>query len=209
MVKRRDVLASGCAAILGFVGFAPVRAEEPFPVFASDADQVEYRFRKREVAYTSDDPAGTIVVDTKNKYLFFILGGGRAIRYGIGVGREGALWAGNAKVTRKAEWPKWTPTPEMLAIHENYKKWADGMPGGSDNPLGARALYLVQDGNIDQSFRIHGTPTPSTIGQSSTSGCFRMLNIDVIDLYNRVPVGTRVVVPQKSANKTQTIFGYQ
>ena len=107
----------------------------------------------------------------------------------------------------KAKWPTWTPTPEMLAIHENYKQWATGMPGGPDNPLGARAMYLIQADGTDQQFRIHGTPAPSTIGQASTSGCFRMLNIDVIDLYDRVNIGTRVVVPEKSANKSNSLFG--
>ena len=182
-------------------------ADEPFPVFASDADLVEYKFRKREVDYPSSEPVGTIIVDTKNKLLYFILGNNRAIRYGIGVGREGALWAGAATIKRKAEWPTWHPTPEMLAIHENYKQWIDGMPGGPDNPLGARAMYLIQDDGSDQQFRIHGTPAPSTIGQATTSGCFRMLNIDVIDLYNRVDIGTRVVVPEKSSNKSIGLFG--
>ena len=182
-------------------------AEEPFPVFASDSDQVEYKFRKREVDYQTSEPSGTVVVDTKHKYLYFTLGNNRAIRYGIGVGREGALWAGGATIRRKAEWPTWHPTPEMLAIHDNYKQWINGMPGGPDNPLGARAMYLIQDGGIDQQFRIHGTPAPLTIGQATTSGCFRMLNTDVIDLYNRVAIGTRVVVPEKSTNKSIGLFG--
>ena len=206
-MKRRLFLKSAASLPLMSLLSAPLRAEESFTVFASDAEQVEYKYRKREVDYKTLEPAGTIVVDTKHKYLYFTLGNNRAIRYGIGVGREGALWAGGATVKRKAKWPKWTPTPEMLAIHENYKQWIDGMPGGPDNPLGARAMYLIQDGGIDQSFRIHGTPAPQTIGQATTSGCFRMLNIDVIDLYERVEVGTRVVVPEKSANKGQSLFG--
>jgi lipoprotein-anchoring transpeptidase ErfK/SrfK len=206
-MKRRHFIK--IAASLPLVSFAttPLRAEEPFAVFASDADQVEYKYRKREVDYETSEPASTIIVDTKHKYLYFTMGNNRAIRYGIGVGREGALWAGGATIKRKAKWPKWTPTPEMLAIHENYKQWQDGMPGGPDNPLGARAMYLIQDNGVDQSFRIHGTPAPSTIGQATTSGCFRMLNIDVIDLYDRVEIGTRVVVPEKSANKPIGLFG--
>ncbi len=206
-MKRRLFLKSAASIPLLNLVSAPLRAEEPFTVFASDAEQVEYKYRKREVDYETSELVGTIVVDTKHKYLYFTLGNNRAIRYGIGVGREGALWAGGATVKRKAKWPKWTPTPEMLAIHENYKQWIDGMPGGPDNPLGARAMYLIQDGGIDQSFRIHGTPAPQTIGQATTSGCFRMLNIDVIDLYERVEIGTRVVVPEKSANKGQSLFG--
>jgi lipoprotein-anchoring transpeptidase ErfK/SrfK len=207
-MKRRHILKF--AATLPFTNFVSTSAwsEEPFTVFASDADQVEYKYRKREVDYPSTEPVGTIVVDTKHKYLYFTLANNRAIRFGIGVGREGALWAGGATIKRKAKWPKWTPTPEMLAIHENYKQWKDGMPGGLDNPLGARAMYLVQDDGSDQSFRIHGTPAPSTIGQSTTSGCFRMLNIDVIDLYERVEIGTRVVVPEKSMNKSVGLFGF-
>jgi lipoprotein-anchoring transpeptidase ErfK/SrfK len=206
-MKRRHFLE--IAASLPLVSFvaAPLRAEEPFAVFASDSDQVEYKYRKREVDYETTEPAGTIIVDTKHKYLYFTMGNNRATRYGIGVGREGALWAGGATIKRKAKWPKWTPTPEMLAIHENYKQWQDGMPGGPDNPLGARAMYLIQDDGSDQSFRIHGTPAPSTIGQATTSGCFRMLNIDVIDLYDRVEIGTHVVVPEKNSNKSVGLFG--
>lgn len=206
-MKRRHILKF--AAALPFTNFVStsVQAEEPFAVFASDADQVEYKYRKREVDYLSTEQQGTIIVDTKHKYLYFTLANNRAIRFGIGVGREGALWAGGATIKRKAKWPKWTPTPEMLAIHENYLQWKDGMPGGPDNPLGARAMYLIQDDGSDQSFRIHGTPAPSTIGQATTSGCFRMLNIDVIDLYDRVEIGTRVMVPEKSTNKSAGLFG--
>lgn len=206
-MKRRYILKF--AAALPFTNFVStsVQAEEPFAVFASDSDQVEYKYRKREVDYLSTEQQGTIIVDTKHKYLYFTLANNRAIRFGIGVGREGALWAGGATIKRKAKWPKWTPTPEMLAIHENYLQWKDGMPGGPDNPLGARAMYLIQDDGSDQSFRIHGTPAPSTIGQATTSGCFRMLNIDVIDLYDRVEIGTRVMVPEKSTNKSAGLFG--
>ncbi len=206
-MKRRHILKF--AAALPFTNFVStsVQAEEPFAVFASDSDQVEYKYRKREVDYLSTEQQGTIIVDTKHKYLYFTLANNRAIRFGIGVGREGALWAGGATIKRKAKWPKWTPTPEMLAIHENYLQWKDGMPGGPDNPLGARAMYLIQDDGSDQSFRIHGTPAPSTIGQATTSGCFRMLNIDVIDLYDRVEIGTRVMVPEKSTNKSAGLFG--
>jgi lipoprotein-anchoring transpeptidase ErfK/SrfK len=207
-MTRRHLLK--IAVTIPFAAFTSptLRAEEPFSVFASDAEQVEYKYRKREVDYKTNEPAGTIVVDTKHKFLYFTLPNNRAIRYGIGVGREGALWAGEATVKRKAKWPKWTPTPEMLAIHENYKQWQDGMPGGPDNPLGARAMYLIQDDGSDQSFRIHGTPAPNTIGQATTSGCFRMLNVDVIDLYDRVEIGTHVVVPEKNTNKSTGLFGF-
>jgi lipoprotein-anchoring transpeptidase ErfK/SrfK len=147
-----------------------------------------------------------VVVDTQKYFLYLVQPQGRAIRYGIGVGRTGTRWSGVAEVARKAPWPTWTPTADMLARHANYAQWKGGMPGGPDNPLGARAIYLLNDGK-DNQFRIHGTPVPTTIGQATTSGCFRMLNVDVIDLYDRVEVGTRVVVLPRVASKRTSLFG--
>lgn len=118
---------------------------------------------------------------------------GEAMRYGVGVGREGFAWAGRARIRRKAEWPKWTPPAEMIKRRPDLAKYRNGMPGGPDNPLGARALYLYQ-GSRDTLYRIHGTNEPWTIGQAMSSGCIRLLNDDVKDLYNRVGLGTRVVV---------------
>ncbi len=135
-------------------------------------------------------PRGTLVVDTSRRYLYLILGDGRAIAYGIGVGRQGFLWKGNAQVGRKAQWPGWTPPREMLKRRPDLPRH---MEGGIENPLGARALYLYR-GKKDTLFRIHGTNEPWTIGQAVSSGCIRMLNNDVVDLFNRVPVGSRVVV---------------
>jgi lipoprotein-anchoring transpeptidase ErfK/SrfK len=201
-LHRRTVLASLFVTALSKF----TQAEEPFPVFESEPDQLPYKLRRREVDFKTDQPAGTVVVDTQKYFLYFVLPEGRAIRYGIGVGRTGTRWSGEAKVARKATWPTWTPTPEMLARHANYSQWKDGMPGGPDNPLGARAMYLLNDGK-DNQFRIHGTPVPTTIGQATTSGCFRMLNVDVIDLYNRVEVGTRVVVLPRVASKRTSLFG--
>ena len=132
---------------------------------------------------------GTIVVDTADRYLYLIQGNNRAMRYGIGVGREGFQWQGLLKITRKAEWPDWTPPPEMIQRQPYLPRF---MAGGPGNPMGARALYLGAT-----IYRIHGTNQPQTIGSAVSSGCFRLVNGDVIDLYGRVPVGTKVVVRQR------------
>ena len=142
------------------------------------------------VANPTNQPPGTIVIDTRSRHLYLIQPGGQAIQYGIGVGRQGFEWKGMARVGRKAEWPRWIPPKEMLARRPELP---ESMEGGLENPLGARALYLYQ-GNKDTLFRIHGTNEPNTIGQAVSSGCIRMMNADVIDLYQRVGVGTRVVV---------------
>ena len=142
--------------------------------------------QRRVVLYATGETAGTVIIDTANTYLYLVLGNGQALRYGIGVGREGFTWAGRERVTRMAEWPDWRPPREML---ERSAGLPEFMPGGLDNPLGARALYL---GNT--LYRIHGTNEPSTIGQFVSSGCIRMRNQDVVDLYRRVSVGTQVVV---------------
>ena len=142
--------------------------------------------QRRIVSYATGEPAGTIIVDTANTYLYLLLGNGRALRYGIGVGRDGFTWAGRERVSRMAEWPDWRPPSEMV---ERSPGLPDFVPGGLDNPLGARALYLG-----DTLYRIHGTNEPSTIGQFVSSGCIRMHNQDVMDLYRRVSVGTQVVV---------------
>ncbi len=184
----------------------PALAEEPFRISPYDVGKVPYKFQRREMAYKSDEPPGTIIVDTQKKFLYFILSGDRAIRYGIGVGSVYTRWSGTATIARKSKWPTWTPTPDMLARHKHYDQWKDGMPGGPDNPLGARALYLLNEGGVDNSYRIHGTPAAATIGQATTSGCFRMLNVDVADLYDRVEVGTRVIVLAKDKKKRSSLF---
>jgi lipoprotein-anchoring transpeptidase ErfK/SrfK len=142
--------------------------------------------QRQVVSYLPETAAGTVVVDTANTYLYFVLGNGKAIRYGIGVGRDGYAWSGAQSVSRKAEWPDWTPPTEMLARQPYLPRW---MAGGETNPLGARAIYLGET-----VYRIHGTNMPSSIGKKVSSGCIRMLNEDVIDLYNRIGVGTKVVV---------------
>lgn len=141
------------------------------------------------VRYDGPEPPGTIVVDTNARFLYLVMENGEAQRYGVGVGREGFDWAGTNTISRKAEWPSWTPPAEMVARDPLAAQWADGMPGGPENPLGARALYLG-----DTLYRIHGTNAPWTIGQAVSSGCIRMRNEDIVDLYDQVSVGTRVVV---------------
>jgi lipoprotein-anchoring transpeptidase ErfK/SrfK len=169
----------------------------PQPEDAREFDggaEVPSRLRRQIVAYPSREAPGTIVIDTPNTYLYYVLGNGQAVRYGIGVGRDGFRWSGTQRVARKAEWPDWHPPAEMVARQPYLPRF---MAGGPSNPLGARALYL---GN--SIYRIHGTNSPSTIGGRVSSGCIRMLNDDVVDLYGRVKVGTKVVVlPDGSRNR--------
>jgi lipoprotein-anchoring transpeptidase ErfK/SrfK len=172
---------------------ATAYAPEPAPYYLleermPDASAVETpeHLRRQIVPYASKEAAGTIVIDTRNTYLYYVLGDGRAIRYGIGVGREGFTWSGVQSVSNKSEWPDWVPPAEMLQRQPYLPRWVAGGPG---NPLGARALYLGST-----AYRIHGTNDPSSIGKRVSSGCIRMLNEDVIDLYSRAGVGTKVVV---------------
>ncbi|MGD9921859.1 MAG: L,D-transpeptidase [Pseudorhodoplanes sp.] len=159
----------------------PEVADEP-----GDSVGMASHLRRQIVSYSTREAPGTIVIDTPNTYLYYVLGNGRAVRYGIGVGRDGFRWSGTQRVARKAEWPDWHPPAEMVARQPYLPRF---MAGGPSNPLGARALYL---GN--SIYRIHGTNSPSTIGGRVSSGCIRMLNEDVVDLYGRVKVGTKVVV---------------
>jgi lipoprotein-anchoring transpeptidase ErfK/SrfK len=144
------------------------------------------QFKRQVIQYQTKEPAGTIIIDTPSTYLYYVNGNGTAIRYGIGVGREGFTWAGTEKISRMAEWPDWHPPAEMIERQPYLPRF---MAGGPGNPLGARALYLGKT-----VYRIHGTNQPSTIGQFVSSGCIRMLNEDVEDLYGRVKLGTKVVV---------------
>ncbi len=155
-------------------------------------------FRRQVVTFRTAEEPGTIIIDGDKHYLYYVLPNFQAIRYGIGVGRDGFGWAGIVEVGRKAEWPRWTPPAEMVARDPNAAKWKDGMPGGPDNPLGARAMYLYVGGQ-DSIYRIHGTTQPWSIGLNISSGCIRMINEDVIDLYDRVKVGTRVIVLMQGA----------
>ena len=170
--------------------YAPTEQAEP------DADaQLDPRLQRQVVAYAGNEAPGTIIIDTQHTFLYYVLGDGQAIRYGIGVGREGFTWSGVNKVARKAEWPDWYPPSEMIARQPYLPRMTAGGPG---NPLGARAMYI---GNTE--YRIHGTNDPTTIGKQVSSGCIRLTNEDVEDLYNRVQIGAKVVVlPQAAPTQT-------
>ncbi len=182
--------------------YGPV--DDRFPIPAVNLAQIDPIYLRREVDYSGSEPPGTIVVDPGRKFLYFVLPNGKAVRYGVGVGREGFGWSGVATINSKQEWPDWYPPKEMIDRQPDLKKVAVplqsglGVAGGPRNPLGARAHYLWQN-NKDTLFRIHGTTEPWTIGKNVSSGCIRMINQDVIDLYKRVPVGTKVVVLGRSA----------
>jgi lipoprotein-anchoring transpeptidase ErfK/SrfK len=152
------------------------------------------KYARTTIRYQTKEAPGTIIIDPREHYLYYVLGGGKAIRYGVGVGREGFGWHGTVKVGRKAEWPTWTPPPEMVARERKKGIILPAqMEGGIKNPLGARALYLY-NGAGDTAYRIHGSNEPWTIGHDISSGCFRMINKDVIDLYKRAQVGAKVIV---------------
>jgi lipoprotein-anchoring transpeptidase ErfK/SrfK len=182
----------------------PTEAAPP-PVQAAPDDEdrafeLPARLRRQVVNYSSREAPGTIIIDTPNTYLYLVLGNGQAMRYGIGIGRDGFTWSGTQTITRKAEWPAWTPPPEMIARQPYLPRH---MAGGPGNPLGARAMYL--GGTI---YRIHGTNAPETIGTRVSSGCLRLTNEDVKDLYSRVGVGTKVIVlpmTDRRADLGQTI----
>jgi len=172
---------------------------EPFPIPALRPTDVDSTYLRKAIYNATSEPAGTIIIDPQSHFLYLVQGGGRALRYGIGVGREGFGWSGEASVHDKQQWPDWYPPKEMIQRQPELKRQMTelrgglGMPGGPRNPLGARALYLWQ-GNKDTLFRIHGTVEPWTIGRSVSSGCIRMINQDAIDLYQRTPIGAKVVV---------------
>ena len=160
--------------------------DEPGRVSTEEVVISDGPFKRQLVFFRSSEPAGTLVVHTSERFLYLVLGNNRALRYGIGVGREGFTWSGLVKISRKAEWPDWTPPPEMIQRQPYLPRF---MAGGPGNPMGARALYLGST-----IYRIHGTNQPETIGHAVSSGCFRLANGDVIDLFERVPLGTKVVI---------------
>jgi lipoprotein-anchoring transpeptidase ErfK/SrfK len=200
--SRAAAIAVASVVMLGFAAPAkasplplfPFMMPEPAPAMQAappvvddrTATAMPARFKRQIVSYATREPAGTIVIDTPNTYLYFVLGNGRAIRYGIGVGRHGFTWSGVQTISKKAEWPNWTPPAEMIARQPYLPRF---MAGGPGNPLGARAMYLGST-----IYRIHGTNAPETIGTHVSSGCIRLTNADVTDLYSRVDVGTKVVV---------------
>ena len=165
--------------------------EEPGYVPTPEQEQLDPKFQRQMVFFRTTETPGTIIIQTSERFLYVVQGEGRALRYGIGVGREGFQWGGLLKISRKQEWPDWRPPPEMIDRQPYLPRF---MAGGPGNPLGARAMYL--GGTV---YRIHGTNQPETIGSAVSSGCFRLVNPDVIDLYNRIPVGTKVIVRQAPA----------
>ncbi|PSC03508.1 hypothetical protein SLNSH_18530 [Alsobacter soli] len=207
--SRRSFLV-GSAVSLGALGLAGcvttdgmTRAEaekvygpvpnEKFPIPQVDVTKIDPKYYRRTVRYDSKEAPGTIIVDPGNYYVYRIEGEGNATRYGANVGRQGFLWSGEAYVGRKAEWPVWTPPKEMIQRQPEARKYAGGMPGGLDNPLGARTLYLYQNG-VYTLYTIYSTSDPETIGTGVTSGCTGLLSQDMLDLYSRTPVKTKVIV---------------
>jgi len=181
---------------MSYVSMYRARPEERFPLPAINPAKIPKRFYRQQVDYKTPEPVGTLIVDTKAFYLYLVQPNGKALRYGVGLGRAGFEWSGRAQIARKAVWPTWTPPAEMIARQPELEKWSwqnGGMPSGLKNPLGARALYIYQN-NKDTLYRLHGTAEYWSIGSAVSSGCVRLFNQDIIDLYNRVPVGTQIVV---------------
>jgi lipoprotein-anchoring transpeptidase ErfK/SrfK len=167
---------------------------EPYKVDAVDVADIDPKYLRQVVDFPTREPVGTIVVDPHERFVYLVQEHGKALRYGVGVGKAGLEFTGTATVEYKKKWPHWTPTSDMIKREPaRYKPWQKGMDGGARNPLGARALYLFKNGK-DTLFRIHGTTEPSSIGKAVSSGCIRMVNQDIIDLYSRVPDGSKVVV---------------
>jgi len=188
-------LASGAAILAAALASASAQRpdrqtveDQPGYVASASEEQLPPQYQKQVVFYRTTETPGTIVVNTSERFLYLVQGNNRALRYGIGVGRDGFQWFGLKRVDRKAEWPDWTPPPEMIQRQPYLPRF---MAGGPGNPMGARALYIA--GTV---YRIHGTNQPWTIGSAVSSGCFRLTNPEISDLYDRVPVGTRVVVLQ-------------
>jgi lipoprotein-anchoring transpeptidase ErfK/SrfK len=169
------------------------RQEEPYPIPAADIAKVDPSFWRQEVDDPTGEPAGTVVVDTGKRYCYHVLAGGRAMRYGVGIGRDGFAWSGRAHIAYKRAWPRWTPPAEMIAREPELEKYRNGMEPGLDNPLGARALYIHQ-GNRDTLYRLHGSNEEFTIGHAVSSGCVRFLQQDVIHLHDAVRSGSPILV---------------
>jgi lipoprotein-anchoring transpeptidase ErfK/SrfK len=199
-LSRRAVLAGLPLLLAGCAGFGADYSgfrDGGFSLTPVDITTIDPELLRQEVAWKGKEKLGTIVVNVPQRRLYLVEAGGRALRYGIGVGRtEGTNFHGSAVIGRKEKWPHWTPTANMIAAIPRYKPYAAGLDGGPENPLGARALYLYRDGH-DTFFRLHGTSEPDSIGQAVSSGCIRLFNQDIIDLYDRVKVGTRVTVVQR------------
>jgi len=172
---------------------------------ALPVDEIPESHRRQVVAYETDQPVGTIIINPKTRLLYYVVGKNKAIRYGISVGKAGFEWSGEAIVAEKKPWPTWTPPKEMIARKPELAKWEKGQPGGPTNPLGARAIYLTSGGR-DYGYRIHGTPEWKSIGRSASSGCIRMINQDVIDLYSRLQGGEKVIVLTASGEMPKGLY---
>ncbi len=216
MTFRSAFTALGLAAALALAGCSvvPIGSGSTTEIFTSEYGavsdsgfaipaipiaKIDKKYHRQIVSYRSKEKPGTIIVDTPNRFLYLIQPGNKAVRYGIGVGKEGFAWEGEAYIAWKQKWPKWTPPREMIDRRPDLAKYGDdGMKPGLDNPLGARALYLFNQDGEDTLFRLHGTPEWASIGTAASSGCIRLMNQDIIDLFERVRPGksTRVVVKQ-------------
>ena len=174
-------------------GVYAAKADPQFNVPAVPVEKVPAEYQRQSVYYETDQPVGTIIINPSTKHLYHITGKNRATRYGIAVGKAGFQWSGEAVVSERKTWPTWTPPEEMIVRKPELAKWEKGQPGGPTNPLGARALYLTTNGR-DYGYRIHGTPEWFSIGKNASSGCIRMINQDVMDLFDQVPLGTKVIV---------------
>jgi len=191
IVAGLPLLLAGCAG----ANYGTV-SDGGFTTPAIDVTTLDPSLMRAEVAWRGKEKPGSIVVNVPQRRLYLVEANGKAVRYAVGVGRtEGTNFRGSAVIGRKEKWPHWTPTAHMMAAMPRYRRYAGGIDGGPDNPLGARALYLYRDGH-DTFFRLHGTTEPESIGHAVSSGCIRLFNQDIIDLYNRVPVGTHVMVVQ-------------
>ena len=189
-LSRRRLLAASAGLFLPAVA----RAQEPYAVNMDEWKKLAFKYQRKQMAYETDMPEGSVVVDPGKCFLYLVPGGGQALRYGVAVGKGAHAWEGEVTIAKMKEWPNWIPAPYHLQKKPDLAKWLpDGMPGGIDNPLGARAMYLFK-GDVDTINRIHGSAKLGDIGKKATAGCIGMLNGDVIDLYSRVQVGTRVVM---------------
>ena len=186
---------AGCTTGGPFTSMADYgsRTDAGYSVPAIPITKVPSKFRRQVVSFDTKEKPGTIIVDTSEKHLYLVQSDGEAMRYGIGVGREGFEWHGSARIALKREWPVWTPPPAMIRRQPQLAKWRGGMPPGPQNALGARAMYLFNKGG-DSGYRLHGTPEWWSIGKAMSSGCIRLMNQDIIDLYDRVGVGAKVIV---------------
>jgi lipoprotein-anchoring transpeptidase ErfK/SrfK len=189
---------SGLASLTNYSYGA--RPDESYPIPAVDLKKLKPKYRRRIVDFPTAEIPGTIIVDTPNRFLYLVLGDGKAMRYGVGIGRDGFTWGGRGRIQYKRAWPRWTPPGEMIARQPELEKYRNGMDAALDNPLGARALYIFQNGQ-DTLYRLHGTQDAASIGRAVSSGCVRLINQDIIDLYNRARPGATIIVRQRAGDE--------